>query len=294
MDVFSLVAVGQRAYLRGSVVRAAEELELAEVLPATAEAAVRKLGLRSPRRLRRLLDALAVLDEARREGDVFHLRERPRAPATAGAWGRIAEIIRADRPVVVPADEGSLRRLHGHLQRAGADAARELWAKLPEARGPMLDLGGGAGTYTAAFLQAHPGEEAAIADKPEVLELVAVSRARLLPIDLLASELPKGQRVILLANVLHLFGESDCRRILAKAAAALAPDGLLIVKDLLVEPDRSGPAEGVLFALNLALFTSEGDVHDPLALASWMRAAGLREPRRVPLAGSLALAAASP
>src|SRR5205085_5389206 len=103
-------------------------------------------------------------------------------------------------------------------------------------------------------------------------------------------KLPAAQTV-LLANILHLFGEDDCRKLLRKAAAA---GKLVIVKDLLVEPDRSGPAEGVFFALNMALFTAHGDVHDPQALASWMTEAGLREIRRVPLGTSLVLTGTSP
>ncbi len=207
----------------------------------------------------------------------------------SGAWGELARVIRADLPIEEPGGEEALRRFHGYLLGAGAGPARNLWRKV-EARGPLLDLGGGAGVYTKAFLEAHPGEEAILADREEVLALADVPGARLLPLDILNSPFPKAQ-TILLANVLHLFGERDCRTILAKAAAA---GKLVVVKDLLIEPDRSGPAEGVFFALNMALFTLEGDVHDPEAIAFWMREAGLAEPRRVRVGTSLVLTAASP
>jgi hypothetical protein len=155
----------------------------------------------------------------------------------------------------------------------------------------LLDLGGGTGAYTAAFLEAHPGEEAILADQLEVLKLARVPGARLLELDILNSASFPAAASVLLANVLHLFGEQVCRELLRKAAAA---GRLVIVKDLLVEPDRSGPAEGVFFALNMALFTAEGDVHDPQALASWMSASGLRDVRRVPLGTSLVLTGTSP
>ena len=58
----------------------------------------------------------------------------------------------------------------------------------------------------------------------------------------------------------------------------MRPGGLLVFKDL----DSATP-QGVLFALNMALFTREGDVHDPDTLRSWMVEAGLDEPRRLRL-----------
>ena len=238
--------------------------------------------------MRRLLDVLVVLGLARREGELFDFHPQP-YEKVGGAWGELADVIRSDKPLETPQAEDALRRFHSYLQGAGAGPARHLWQKVP-AKGPLLDLGGGTGAYTAAFLEANPGEQATLADQPEVLELASVPGAYLLKLDILNSPYPVAE-TILLANVLHLFGEADCRTILRKSAAA---GKLVIVKDLLVEPDRSGPAEGVFFALNMTIFTAEGDVHDPQALTSWMSEAGLRDVRRVPLGTSLVLTGTSP
>jgi hypothetical protein len=289
MDVFGTIAGEQRAYLRQAALRAANELRLEEALPGTAEEAARKLELPGARRLRRLLDVLAVLGLARRAGEIFHFHSQPSEKAS-GAWGELASVIRSGTPLETPEAEDALRRFHGYLQSAGAGPARQLWQRVP-ARGPLLDLGGGTGAYTAAFLESHPGEEAILADRAEVLKLAQARGARLLELDILNTVSFPAAASVLLANVLHLFGEQDCREILRKAAAA---GKLVIVKDLLVEPDRSGPAEGIFFALNMALFTAEGDVHDPQALASWMSASGLRDVRRVPLGTSLVLTGTSP
>jgi hypothetical protein len=302
MDVFGLTAGEHSAYLRDAALHAARELKLASALPATAEEAARRLNLRGALRLRRLLDALALFGLARRAGEVFHAmfhEAEAVAPAVPeGGWGRLAQVIRTDIPLPEPGvggegDEDALRRFHSYLLAAGAGPARELWAGLLPASGPLLDLGGGAGAYTAAFLGAHPGERATLADTPGVLALARVPEAEILPLDLLnIPSYPGGQGTVLLANVLHLFDRDDCRRILEKAVRALRPGGLLVVKDLLVQPDRSGPAEGVLFALNMALFTARGDVHDPPTLAAWLLEAGLGTPRLLALRtspGSLVL-----
>lgn len=309
MDVFGIVAGAREKYLRDAVLRAAGELELWPALPATAVEAARTLGLRSPRRLRRLLDALALFGFARREGELFHgLLHAAPGPVPDGGWGRLAEVIRTDCPVAEPGVSGdgapeALRRFHAYLFETGAAPARELWEALTRAPGfglqasgqepgPLLDLGGGAGAYAAAF----PGE-ATLADTAAVLRLSQAPRARLLAIDLLSGVYPGEQGVVLLANVLHLFGEPECRAMVRKAAAALRPGGLLVVKDLEIAKDRSGPPESVLFALNMALFTAAGDVHQTQAIEAFLRDAGLAAPRRLHLAtspGSLVLACAKP
>jgi len=84
-------------------------------------------------------------------------------------------------------------------------------------------------------------------------------------------------RVVLLANLLHLFGPDDAKAIVRRAAGALAPGGRVVIKDLLLEPDRRGPASGVLFSLNMALFTERGRVHPRDALERFLLEAGLRE-----------------
>ena len=250
MDVFGIVANGQQKYLRDAAIRAARELRQVPHVKGTS-------------RQRKLLEALALFGL-----DPQNLPEP--GPVPEGGWGQLAHVIRTDEPLLTqPAD---LQRFHEYLWQAGAAPARELWEQLkPE--GPLLDLGGGAGAYSAVF----PGD-ATLADTAPVLEL-AKTQAKLLALDILnTSRYPGGQGVVLLANVLHLFGESDCAAIVKKAAAALRPGGVLAVKDL----DSATP-QGVLFALNMALFTREGDVHDPDTVRSWMVEAGLEEPRRLKL-----------
>ena len=274
MDVFGIVAGEQRAYLRAQAVRAALELGLPGALPGTPGEAARALGLRGARRLRRLLDVLALFGDADRSGDRFSLKPLPRPPPSPDAgWGRLAEVIRTDRPVPEPGvggegDPEALRRFHAYLASAGAEPARELWEQA-RVQGPLLDLGGGTGTYARAFLDRHPGERAVLADRPAVLALSTLPEK--LPLNLLSTEYSKDKfGCVLICNILHLFGPEQARENVQIAWKALRPGGILIVKDLLIEPDRSGPAEGVLFALNMALFTEQGDVHDPATLEGFL------------------------
>ena len=61
------------------------------------------------------------------------------------------------------------------------------------------------------------------------------------------------------------------------AARSLRCGGEVVVKDLRVTPERSGSAAGLYFALNMALYTQGGDVHDTDVLRGLLLRAGLRE-----------------
>jgi hypothetical protein len=103
-----------------------------------------------------------------------------------------------------------------------------------------------------------------------------------LRIELIARELltPEGwpaANVVLLANLLHLFGPEDSQALVTHAAEACAPGGLVVIKDLRLDDDRGGPAPGVLFSLNMALFTEQGRVHTQRSLVAFLRAAGLEK-----------------
>jgi hypothetical protein len=84
-----------------------------------------------------------------------------------------------------------------------------------------------------------------------------------------------GYGVALLSNVLHLHGEDAGRELCAAAARAVRPGGSVIVKEVRIEEDRSGPMTGLLFALNMAVYTRDGDVYEPSRMRAWMEAAGL-------------------
>ena len=90
----------------------------------------------------------------------------------------------------------------------------------------------------------------------------------------------------LLGNVLHLHGPSWCARFVAAAARYVRPGGRVIIKELRVDDDRTGPLEGLLFALNMAIYTGEGDVYVTSQLRAWLAEAGLVNVRPIALAAA--------
>ncbi len=287
MDVFGLAVAAGGDFLCAAAVDAAHELGLYARLadgPATlAELAAAADVVRGQRRLGALCDVLAATGALDRlaPGEARFAAPTsppPRPVVPRAGWGLLADVIRRDRPL--PPEGGALeRRYQLHLARAGAAAAREL---APLLAGPsLLDLGGGAGAYTAAFLAAHPGATATLVDVHDVLALAAVElaavrdRVRLVGGDARVAPVGAGHGAVLLSNLLHLHGPSGCAGLCAAAARAVAPGGVVVVKDLRVDEDRGGPLAGLLFALNMAIYTDEGDVHAPSRIRTWLEDAGL-------------------
>jgi hypothetical protein len=293
VDVFGLAVQSGGAFLRDAALAAGHELGVFEALarrgPASLDELAGTIGVASGRhRLRALLDVLAALGAIRGDRPTgapprfAAATEMPPHPVVARAgWGLLADVIRSDRalPNELGADADGTRRFHRHLADAGAAAAHELAGSFDSTS--LLDLGAGAGTYSKAFLAEHPTGRATLVDTPEVLGLAAewlgplAARAQLVEGDASVVAAGDGHGAVLLANLLHLHSPAMCARLVAAAARAVAPGGVVVIKDLRIDEDRAGPLEGLLFALNMAAYTDAGDVYPTSQLRGWLAGAGL-------------------
>ncbi|NVB83713.1 MAG: methyltransferase domain-containing protein [Kofleriaceae bacterium] len=327
MDVFGAALGASGDFLRAAAIDAAYELGIVEALAATpsCDELADAIGVGTGRRrMRVLLDVLAALGVLVRVGDRYGRGDVPARPVVPRVgWGLMADVIRRDKALPVEGGEHE-RRMHEHLATAGAAAAREL-APLLRARGvgpgdgldspgdgrdgpgdgppTLLDLGGGAGAYTAAFLDAYPDGRATLVDFREVITLARQhlarfgDRVRYVPAEISVAEVGEGYSAVLLANVVHLHGPAQCAKYCVVAARAVAPGGVVVVKDLRMDEGRVGPIEGLLFALNMAMYTGEGDVYEASRIGAWLVDAGLvnvREERLAVAADAFAIVAEKP
>jgi hypothetical protein len=285
MDVFGTAVASAGDFLRDAAIDAGHELGLYAVLgshgPLSVDALARILAVeQGARRLRALADALVVFGVLARRGRAVALAGEPppRAGVVPAGWGRIAEVIRTDHALPAEGVDTELR-YHRHLLAVGAAPARELSALLPATS--LLDLGGGAGAYAAGYLATHPGARVTLVDHAAVIALAErelaplADRVQLIAGDVRQVALGEGYGAALLSNLLHLHPPAVCAELCALAARAVAPGGVVAIRDLRIAADRSGPLEGVLFALNMAIYTPGGDVYPIGQLRAWLEDAGL-------------------
>ena len=147
----------------------------------------------------------------------------------------------------------------------------------------LLDVGGGSGLYAMAYLQAQPGLEAVIWDRPEVLKVAdqlareqgVSDRLTLVPGDMFADPVPSGCDVHLLSNILHDWDEADCQRLVARLADALPAGGQIVIHDVFLNDALDGPLSIALYSAALFSLT-EGRAYSAREYRTWLRAAGLQ------------------
>jgi ubiquinone/menaquinone biosynthesis C-methylase UbiE len=153
----------------------------------------------------------------------------------------------------------------------------------------LLDIGGGTGLYSIAFLQRFPRLKAIIFDRPAVLKVATefaqqydvANRIQYVAGDMFTDSFPANCDCHLLSNVLHDWDIPECRQIVAKSAAALPPRGRLLIHDAFLHDDHSGPLYPALFSVALMILT-EGRNYSAAEYKSWLTAAGLTPSEPIP------------
>jgi predicted O-methyltransferase YrrM len=216
-------------------------------------------------------------------------------------WHRITEALREDKPLTWdPATQGSmfdsadpqlLETFWEAMYSTSIFTARALGAAvdLGGAR-RMLDVGGGGGAYTIELCRLFRSLSASVFDLPHVCEIAAgkiaaaglEERIGTVSGDFLAdAELPGGYDVLLFSMILHDWDEDTNRKLLAKAYAALEPGGQVIVSELLLDADRTGPAPAALMGMNMLVETTGGRNYSDAQYAAWLADAGFTDVRTV-------------
>jgi SAM-dependent methyltransferase len=121
----------------------------------------------------------------------------------------------------------------------------------------FLDVGGGSGAYTLAFLRKNPRLRATILDFPQTVDTARryaseagmADRVSHLPGNALTTPWPKGQDVVLMSYVWSAVGGNDIRALAGRAFEALKPGGVVLVHDFMVDDDHAGPAFAAWYLL---------------------------------------------
>jgi SAM-dependent methyltransferase len=259
-----------------------------------------------------LANAMVALDLLRKSGGQYVLTDAARrfllesSPEYLGGmilfdealwsiWGKLDESIRDGQSARIPdmyqshADETHrFIRAMDSLVHARGDAVWTAEALDLSRAQTVADLGGGPGTYLIELLRRWPHLRGILFDLPATLEVtrrifnerggVPQERITLHELDYNRSEIPGPLDVIFMSNIIHSEDEAANAALLAKCFRALAPGGLLVIKDHIMNAGLTEPAAGAVFSLYL-LLTTRGRDYGFEEIAEWMRSAGFTDIR---------------
>jgi len=189
-------------------------------------------------------------------------------------WIQLDRVLRTGTPVqaasAIRSDDDHRNAFISAMHNISSPQADSLIRQLPPITfHHLLDIGGASGTWTLAFLRAHPQASATLFDLPDVIPLARqriassdlADRVTLVPGDFYQDELPLGADLAWLSAIVHQNSRAQNRELFTKIHTALAPRGTIIIRDIVMEPNRTDPPQGALFAVNMLTATSAGGTY---------------------------------
>lgn len=305
MNAEEILKIAQ-GFMECRILRSAAELNLFTILakaPLSAREVAEKIG-GNVRALTMLLDAVAAMGLLSKQGatyqcdgDIVHFLAGDSADtilpmvlhmaSLEPRWARLTNIVKNEQNA---SDEfnftrsaAELRAFIGAMHSIGAPLAKRIVAAVnPGASRVLLDIGGGSGTYTIAFLRAVPEMKATLFDLPDVITMARerLDREGLLDRVTLAAgsfyhdEFPQGHDLALLSAIIHSNSLEENLDLYKKIFRSLKPGGRILIRDHVMEPDRIHPKNGALFAINMLVGTSGGGAYTYEEIESGLSQAG--------------------
>jgi acetylserotonin N-methyltransferase len=256
----------------------------------------------------------------RDDGGILHVTDTAREFLVAGGpfdarpyYASIAEkpgvadflrVLRTDRPANWPGEEGQADWHAAMRTEAFAESFTAAMDCRGRVLGPglaagladrpphrLLDVGGGSGAYSIAVAQVFSDTRATVLEAQPIDAIARrtiaaaglAGRIDVVTADMFADAWPADHDTHLFSNVLHDWSEPDCRRLLAQSVASLPEGGRLLVHDMLLDDDKSGPLWAAEYSVLLTTVT-QGRLYSAAEIGSWLAEVGLRIVARAPTA----------
>ena len=189
-------------------------------------------------------------------------------------WTQLSRVTRSGAPAErKPSIRGAAAdqaAFIGAMDNFSAPAAAKVVGQLqPLKFDHLLDIGCASGTWTLAFLQAVPDAEATLFDLPEVIPMAKkriakagmTARVSFAPGDFYTDDLPTGADFVWLGAIAHQNSRKQNQMLFAKIHAVLRADGVVVLRDVVMDESRTEPEGGALFAVNMLVATEGGSTY---------------------------------
>jgi len=302
-----------RQFMESRILLSAAEMNIFSHLdgtPSTAEDLANRLHV-DLRGLTILLDALTAMDLLSKHKETyitatdavpFLTDKSPRsvlpmlhhAAHLWESWSELTAKVKKHEVTETPASSArnadELSAFIGAMHVVGIPLAQKIVkAVQPGPARNLIDVGGASGTYTIAFLKAVPKMKATLFDRPAVIQLARdrlieagmLDRVDLVPGDFYKDELPGGHDLAILSAIIHQNSPGENVELFRKVLRAIVSGGRIIIRDHVMEPDRTKPRDGAIFAVNMLVNTAGGSTYTFDEIRNWLMQTGFGNVRLI-------------
>ena len=308
-------------YTAPLIIEAAVHHGIFDVIDAAGPLAAEQIAQRadaSPRAIRIVLNALIGLQLLARdaqqrytltpESSMFLVSARPGfqggifkhiSSQLIPGWLHLNEIVRTGKPHrgVNQHGDGSafFEQFVEDIFPMSYPAAQQLAREINADKRPLkvLDLAAGSGVWGIALAQHNPQNTITAVDWPTVLEITkrvaqrfeVAKQFNYIAGDIDTTDFGRGYDLATLGHILHSEGEARSKSLVKRTFDALAPGGTIAIAEFLVNDERTGPPNGLLFAVNMLVNSDVGDTFSFEEISGWLRDAGFENPRTLDAPG---------
>ncbi|XP_033003500.1 acetylserotonin O-methyltransferase-like [Lacerta agilis] len=196
---------------------------------------------------------------------------------------RLSDISTKDVFEAMYRSESGLREFMEFMHEMWSLCGRDVLSAFDLSHFPLVcDLGGCTGDLAKEYISLYPNSTVTILDLPEVVEtgkkhFVSSEEHRITfhEGDAFKDPIPEADLYIV-ARTLHCFSEEKCVQLLTRLHKACKPGGGVLVVEIVLNEDRTGPFEAHIYAVVMLLLT-QGKERTPSEYNALLSAAGFKD-----------------
>ena len=155
----------------------------------------------------------------------------------------------------------------------------------------LLDVGGGSGCFSMEFINRKPELKVAVFDLPNVVPISKniieregySGKIEHYSGNYTTDELPQGFDLIFLSAIIHSNSYEINENLVSKCYNSLNENGKIVIQDWIMNNDKTEPAHGAIFSINMLVGVEGGDCYSEKEVSSWMKKAGFSDISKVTL-----------
>ncbi len=203
-------------------------------------------------------------------------------------WAEMTEVIKKGKPAFEPninlKDKEWLNAFIEAMHNRAKNQADPSVATIDvDNVNKVLDIGGGSGAFSMAFIRKKDTIKATIFDLPNVTPITQTyiekegfsGKIDTYDGDYNTDDIPTGYDLIYMSAIIHANSFEQNNNLIRKCVQSLNPGGQLVIQDFIMSDDRLQPERGAIFALNMLTGTKGGDTYTENEIRNWMTEAGL-------------------